>query len=142
VNNSSDLIGLLTTVDLGLLSAALTMLTLFPAISALVSDRLSKARGGAVVNYDLLRRRILNTLMGALVTSMAALVLVLLQSGVDFFGSRAVDLGLNAPLQLSQHSLDRIEFWVLALASALSGGSILFAGRSGWLIFKATADNS
>jgi hypothetical protein len=142
MNDSGNLINLLTTINLGVLAASLTLLALYPAIGAFITQQISSAEATTLTNYEKHRKRLFVCLALGIASSLISLIVLIAQAGVDYFGSIAATrfYWIEFPLQFSKAFLERSEFISLLFAIFLTVISLLFAARSAWLIFIAARD--
>jgi hypothetical protein len=134
-----DLVGLLMTLDLGILAAALTLLAIYPAIAAVATAR-GNASASAVVAYENRRRTIFRNLGMAAFASFLALLALLLIAVLIVAVPAGPGEKWTICCGLSQARLEVLDLWTLRMASLLTVISLLGVGLAGWAILQLTKE--
>ena len=132
MREAKDLIGLLVTIDLGVLAAALTLLALYPAIAGFAHKTGIKV----VLGTELKRRMLFLWLGRAAALSGLGLTLLLCQAvwGV------LIDSQSATSASAASGASGRYEQALLWITAALTTTSVLAGARAGRLIFTMTLD--
>lgn len=136
-----DTISLFSSVSLGLLAAALTLLAIYPAIGVIVSQRLAGATGSVVLEHDRVRKRVFWALGLSIAFSWSALLVGLVCAVAATFETETRLLP-HFNLIRSQDVLEAWEIILMALTFGLTALSLVLVAIAAWFIFRATTDNA
>jgi predicted RND superfamily exporter protein len=136
---AKDFISLLVTVDLGILAAALTLLAIYPAVTAAIDKSRQHAGASTVAAHERRRRSVFFWLGFAAASSFLALLALLLNSMGFVLAARPVEIFTICCMPTPDSRVVG-EAWTLRGAAFASTASLLGVGRAGWVIFWLTRD--